>query len=43
MLSAVAGGGEKELRDLIRKRGFAKGGSVDGVVTGLQELLEKYA
>jgi hypothetical protein len=43
MLSAVAGGGEKELRDLIRKRGFAEGGSVDGVVTGLQELLEKYA
>lgn len=43
MLSAVAGGGEKELRDLIRRRGFAEGGAVDGVVTGLQDLLEKYA
>jgi hypothetical protein len=43
MLSAVAGGGEKELRDLIRRRGYAEGGAVDGVVTGLQDLLEKYA
>jgi len=43
LLGAVAGGGEKELRDLIRKRGYAEGGAVDGVVSGLQELLEKYA
>jgi hypothetical protein len=43
MLSAVAGGGEKELRDLIRRRGYAEGGAVDGVVTGIQDLLEKYA
>lgn len=43
LLGAVAGGGEKELRDLIRKRGYAEGGAVDGVVTGIQDLLEKYA
>lgn len=43
MLSAVAGGGEKELRDLIRKRGYAEGGAVDGVVNGFQDLLQKYA
>lgn len=43
MLSAVAGGGEKELRDLIRRRGYAEGGAVDGVVTDLQDLLQKYA
>jgi hypothetical protein len=44
LLSAVAGGGEKELRELIRKRGFAEGGSVDAdnFVSGLQSLLEKY-
>ena len=43
MLSAVAGGGEKELRDLIRRRGYAEGGAVDGAVTDLQDLLQKYA
>lgn len=44
LLSAIAGGGEKELRELIRKRGYAEGGAVteDGIVTGLRDLLEKY-
>ena len=44
LLNAVSGGGEKELRELIRKRGYAEGGPVqaDNIVSDVQSLLEKY-
>jgi hypothetical protein len=44
VLASISGGGEKELRELIRKRGMAKGGHVteDEIVTSLQDLLSKY-
>jgi hypothetical protein len=44
LLNAISGGGERELRELIRKRGYAEGGAVDAdnLVTSLQSLLEKY-
>lgn len=43
LLGAVAGGGEAGLRDLIRRRGFAKGGAVESQMTSdVMHLAEKY-
>jgi len=43
MLGAIAGGGEKELRELIRRRGYAKGGAVEGqLASDAMHLAEKY-
>lgn len=46
VLASISGGGERELRELIRKRGYGKaeGGFIDEdkMVTSIRDLLEKY-